>query len=256
MDDEKSINEEEDLVDEQDEQDEQDGSGSAEPDDELFEDGDETGEPDDKLFEDGDEAGEPDDEFFEDGDETGEPDDKLSEQRPGLVNPEYTRKLPISLLSALAGAVAGTLIMVLFVLITGIKPYPLFAATPLLAYLFNRLLKGGRDIRTLIFFAVISLAAAYPAARAAFEHPMESVSPDIARPAALYVRLFPEVSAWKIPSLTMQSLRVSGIWPASASTHIYMLIFTALGLFLAWILMRDEPALEEELEEEQQIDAV
>ena len=140
-----------------------------------------------------------------------------------LINPAYNRQLPISLLAGLIGAILGPIPAVLLTYFTGAVFYPLFVVAPLLAYLFNKLLKGGRDIRALIAVGVFSLLSAYTTA--------------VACRAALYV-LSQKISVLEIPLLVALAFGRSGVIPDSASAYAYPLVFTALGLFVTWELLR------------------
>ena len=140
-----------------------------------------------------------------------------------LIVPAYNRLLPISLLAGLIGAIIGPIPAVLFTYFTGSVFYPLFVIAPLLACLFNSLLKGGRDIRALISIAVFSLLCAYITA--------------IACRAALYI-LTQDISIFQIPLLVALAFGRSGVLPDSASAYAYPLVFTALGIVVTWEVLR------------------
>jgi hypothetical protein len=139
-----------------------------------------------------------------------------------FLDPVYNGLLPISLLAALMGAVLGPVPVVLFAYLTDIVFYPLFVVAPLLAYLFNLLLKGGRDIRAMIAATVFSLACAYITA--------------LACRAALYASLH-SMSILDIPLITGLAIGEPGVIPSSASAYAYPLVFTALGLAVMWELL-------------------
>ena len=153
------------------------------------------------------------------GEESGQPG---SLARVSLVDPVYTRRLPLSLLAAVIGGLLGFIPAALCSYLFGTEFYPLFIATPLLIFLFNSLLKGGRDIRTLFIVAVFSLASAYVTA--------------IACQAAIYVAAY-RLSIIQILTLTYLAIGKSGIIPNTAASYVYPLIFTALGVVLTWELL-------------------
>jgi len=181
--------------------------------------------------EDGDESEDASEDDDEDGDESedaSEDDDEAnskSEKTISLVilNPAYDGLLPASLLSALIGALLGLIPATLFTYITGTVFYPFFIAAPLLAFLFNSLLKGGRDIRALIATAVFSLLSAYVTA--------------VSCQAALYTAIH-NMSILQIPLLTSLAIGKSGVLPPSASAYAYALVFTVFGVVVTWELFK------------------
>ena len=138
-----------------------------------------------------------------------------------LTAREYDGLLPVSVLAALIGALLGIITATVFAYLTGIIFYPLFLAAPLLIYLFNSLLKGGRDIRALISAAVFSLASAYLTALACHE--------------ALYTAAA-NISIFQIPLRTVVAIGDPDVIPASASAYIYPFLFTACGVAVIWAL--------------------
>ena len=172
----------------------------------------------------------------EDGDEDtgsestgeGEIEDEVSgeiKEREKLIFPIYTKRLPFSLLAALIGAILGLIPATACAFLFGIFFYPLFVAAPLLIFLFNKLFKGGRDIRTLIITAVFSLASAYVTA--------------LASQVSIYVSAF-GIPVSEIPRITYLLSTTEGAWPPMDSAYIYPLVFVALGLGLAWELLSFE----------------
>ena len=135
----------------------------------------------------------------------------------------YDGLLSVSLLAALIGALLGLIPATLIAYLTGIVFYPLFIAAPLLAYVFNSLLKGGRDIRAWIAAAVFSLASAYMTALACHE--------------ALYTATH-NLPIIQILLRTVIAIGDPGVIPSSASAYIYPLVFTACGLAVIWELFR------------------
>jgi len=142
-----------------------------------------------------------------------------------LIDPVYKGLLPVSILAALIGALLGLIPAAVFAYLSGIVFYPLFVAAPLLAFLFNKLLKGGCDIRALIVIIIFSLASAYITA--------------LSCQAALYTSAH-NMPIYQIPLLVTLALGEQGVLPASASAYIYPLVFTALGIFLTWELLYSE----------------
>ena len=161
-----------------------------------------------------------------------------------FIDRSYDGLLPVSLLAALIGALLGLIPATLLAYLTGIVFYPFFVAAPLLAFLFNKLLKGGRDLRALISVAVFSLACSYVTA--------------LACQAAIYISAH-NLPIFQIFLLTGLELGKSGVLPASASAYIYPLVFTVFGVALVWELLRGvkprdaeqpEPAEEDSDEDE------
>ena len=149
--------------------------------------------------------------------------DKKEKVKLPFIAPEYDGLLPVSLLAALIGALLGIIPAAVFAYLTGIIFYPLFLAAPLLAYVFNSLLKGGRDIRAMIAAAVFSLASAYLTALACHE--------------ALNVAAA-GMSILQIPLRTVVAIGDRGVIPSSASAYVYPLVFTLCGLAVIWELFR------------------
>jgi len=139
-----------------------------------------------------------------------------------LINPAYTRRLPLSLIAAVIGGFLGLIPVTLYAYLFDSMFYPFFLVAPLLIYLLNSLLKGGRDIRSLIIIAIFSLASAYVAA--------------IACQAALFIALY-NIPISELPSITYHALDSPSVIPASASVRTYPLIFTLLGVVVAWELL-------------------
>jgi len=134
-----------------------------------------------------------------------------------------SRLLPASLLAALIGLLLGPIPAVAGVLVANRIFYPLFAAAPLFMYLFNSLLRGGRDSRTLIVTIVFSILSAYLGA--------------VMCQVAFFVA-GDGVSIFRIPAITAMVFGVSGILPESASAYVFPLVFTALGVAVAAELNR------------------
>jgi hypothetical protein len=141
-----------------------------------------------------------------------------------LLNPLFNKLLPLSMLAALIGLLLGPVPSVLYTYFTGTVFYPLFVIAPLLAYLFNSLLKGGRDIRALIVISVFSLVSTYITL--------------IACRATLLI-LMQDMSILRVPQLVVSAFGRRGMIPSSASAHVYPLVFTALGVCVAWELLRN-----------------
>ena len=139
------------------------------------------------------------------------------------MSSEQNKQFPASLLAALIGLLLGPIPVVAGVLIANRIFYPFFVAAPLVMFLFNSLLKGGRDFRALVAAIVFSLASAYLGA--------------VACQVAFYV-VNDGVSVFRIPAITAMLLGVSGVLPASASAYVYPLVFTALGVVIAAELSR------------------
>jgi len=99
----------------------------------------------------------------------------------------------------------------------------MFVVAPLLMYLFNKLFRGSRGARALIVVAILSIGCAYVTA--------------VACQAALYVALL-QVPFYHIAPLTLSALGKSGVLPSSISAYTYPLVFTALGVCIAWELLR------------------
>ena len=163
------------------------------------------------------------DDATEDETEAGGAADGEDNRAPGWVDPAYNGLLQFTLLAALLGLLLGPIPAIVSVLIGGSVFYPFFVVGPLLMYLFNKLLKGGRDIRSLIVIAVFSLAGAYLTA--------------LSCRAALYVTLR-SLSVFRIPEFVAMAFGRPDALPPSASAYVYPLIFTALGVILAAELLR------------------
>lgn len=172
---------------------------------------------------DGADEGEPEGADDNIGGEAGDKPEKRVRTRVLIIDHAYDGLLPVSLLAALIGALLGIIPATLLTYLTGIVFYPFFVAAPLLAYMFNSLLKGGRDIRAFIAISVFSLACAYTTA--------------LACQAALYISAH-KMPIFEILLLTGLELGKSGVLPASASAYIYPLVFTVFGAAVSWELMR------------------
>ena len=144
-----------------------------------------------------------------------------------LIDPAYNKLLPVSLLAALIGLLLGSVPAIAFVLIANKVFYPFFVATPLFIYLFNSLLKGGRDIRALITTIVFSLLSSY----------LSAVTCQV----ALFVSTSRD-SIFQIPVIPALVFGRRGVLPASASAYAYPLVFTILGIVIAGLLLRGKSA--------------
>lgn len=140
----------------------------------------------------------------------------------GILVPAYNGLLPASLLAGLIGAILGIIPATLLAYYTGTVIYLFFIAAPLLAVLFNWIIKGGRDIRALIVTAVFSIISAYLTA--------------VFCQAALYTSVH-NISLPQIPILATFALGKSGVIPAEFSAYAYPLVFTIFGIALAWELL-------------------
>jgi hypothetical protein len=150
--------------------------------------------------------------------------DASAKKRESLsLNPAYRGLLPISLLAALIGLILGPVPVFLCVFFTGRTFYPLYVAAPLIMYFFNSLLRGGRDIRMVVITAVFSLASAYLTILASL--------------AALYTAAI-NTSIFQIPIYTSWIIGEPAALPKTASTIIYPLLFTALGIAITAELLR------------------
>ena len=174
----------------------------------------------------------------EDAEEDATEDVRESEDKRGLlfINPAYNKLLPATVLAALIGLLLGSIPAIAVTLILGKVFYPLFIVIPLLIYLFNKLLKGGRDGRALIVTIVFSLAGAYLTA--------------LACQATLYV-LYYDISVLQIPVITALVINRPGVLPSSASSYAYPLIFTVLGIFIAAELFRGRENAESGMQDEE-----
>ena len=175
----------------------------------------------------------------DDGDDEGGKRVRKEKVRVPLINTAYDGLLPVSVLAALIGAILGFIPAAIFTYLTGTIFYPLFLAAPLLAYLFNSLLKGGRDIRALISVAVLSLASAYITA--------------LSCQAAIYAAAN-NLSLFRIPLITILSIGDSDVIPASASAYLYPLIFTLFGVAVVWELFRGMKRVDLEPEDVDDVD--
>ena len=162
-----------------------------------------------------------DDYFDQDDDSTATV--EITGEKP--ADPARNRQLIMTLLAALIGAVLGPLPVILVVYITGGIFYPLFIAAPLLAFLFNNLLKGSRDIRSFIAIVAFSVLCTYFTA--------------IACQATLYILRY-GISFIEVFPLTFEAFGKSGVLPASASGYAYPVIFTAMGLIVDWELLKKQ----------------
>ena len=155
--------------------------------------------------------------------------------RVKLVDPADSRRLPFSLIAALIGAVLTFLPIALFAYLIfayNIIFYPIFIATPLLIYLFNRILKGARDIRGLIINIVFTLISTYVFAVALS---LSLLAHEINE---LYGAFGYSVSFLEIPIATVQVLLMPRFLLDTPSAYVYPLLFTTLGVTIAWELMR------------------
>jgi len=143
-----------------------------------------------------------------------------------LIDPQYTKRLPFSLLAALFGAFLGLFPATLLAISFEMAFYPLFVAAPLLAFLLNNLFNGGRDIRTFSIIALFSLASAY----------VTALSCQVARIVSYF-----KVSIMNIPAFTIEAFNEPGLLPKSTSAYLYPFVFTALGLAITWVLLRKAP---------------
>jgi len=173
-------------------------------------------------------------ETIEDEDEEG---DAVDEDSEDLTNPAYKGSLPASLLAALLGALLGAIPALLWVFITGKMFYPLFIAAPVFIYLLSLLLKGKRDIPTLIVNIVLSLVSAYLTA--------------LACQALLYVIAYNKPFSG-ILLLVIISIGKFDVLPASASAYAYPLVFTALGIAATWVKLRAKMYVDTEFEADSQ----
>ena len=160
--------------------------------------------------------------------------EESSEQGGTSPKVQANTLLPVTLLAALIGLLLGPILAVACVYITGRMFYPLFIAAPLLIYLFNLLLRGERGIRAIVVTVLFSLASAYLAA--------------LSQTAALYA-ILRNLAVLEIPSIIVlifgrsDAILTTDTLLASASAYIYPLVFTALGVVIAAMLLkgRDEP---------------
>ena len=140
------------------------------------------------------------------------------------INPKETKLLHLSVIGAIIGMLVGFIPLTLITYIMGRVYYPLYVIIALMIYLFVRLFRGGRDIRTMIFASVLSLYAAYIARLACL--------------AALYIRYY-SLSFTKIPGLVLEAFGKRGTIPdVATSSFVYPLVFTLLGIVLAIELFR------------------
>ena len=159
----------------------------------------------------------------EDADENESVPQPAKKDKLSLVDPKYKITWLLTLPAGILGAVIGFILISLFTYSTGKVFFPLFVIAPLLAFLFNSLFKGGRDIRSLIVIAAFSLVFAY--------------STELAGRAALFAREN-NISAIKIPSLVVEAFGRIEAFASSLSDNTYPIVFTALGIFLTWELLR------------------
>ena len=150
-----------------------------------------------------------------------------------LVDPEYTRRMPFSVLAALLGAIFGLIPATLCAYFFETAFYPFFVAAPLLSYLLNKLFKGGRDIRTFFIIALLSFVSAYVTAQAC----------QVARIVSFF-----SMSILRIPAFTIEAFVESVVLTDSFSAYLYPLLFTVLGIAVTWEFLRkpaQSPAIEE-----------
>jgi len=136
-----------------------------------------------------------------------------------------SKRLPLTIIACLLGAVIGAAPAALYTYFFESMFFPLFVIAPLLAYLLNRLLKGCRDCRAFAILTVFSLTSAYTTL--------------IACRAAVFV-LVNDMPIIDIPTLVGYAFGRAGAVSWSPSTIVYPLVFTVLGIFLAWELLRAE----------------
>ena len=160
--------------------------------------------------------------------ESGEDTADVADSRAGvkLIDPQYTKRLPFSLLAAFFGAFLGLFPATLLAIPFEMAFYPLFIAAPLLAFLLNKLFDGGRDIRTFSIIALFSLISAY----------MTALSCQVARIVSFF-----NVSILNIPAFTIEAFIEPGLLPKSTSAYLYPFVFTALGLAITWVLLHKAP---------------
>ena len=144
-------------------------------------------------------------------------------------DPAYNKLLPISLLAGLIGLVLGPIPAVAGALIFGRSLYPLFIAAPLLMHFFNKILKGGRDIRAVVIFSVFSLVCAYLTALLCLSASYSVVNS----------------LNWSVFKILREALLLFGGFTyipisLSASAYAYPLVFTALGVVLSALLMHSK----------------
>ena len=184
-------------------------------------------------------ADEGEDADIDEGEGTG---NSVSKVRIPLKNPAYNGLLPISLLAGLIGFLLGPIPAVLFTLlsdssnimvsgdITSNIFYPLFVAAPLIIYLFNSLLKGGRDIRAIIVTAVFSLFSAYLTVLLCIVVTLYTAGVNLT---VMQVLMEVTASIGRLDYLPISEF---------ASAYAYPLIFTALGVVIAALLLRGKPS--------------
>jgi len=193
------------------------GGGDDEPKGETEDDDDSNGETEDD-----------DDSWYEDEDEPDGDDAEASVivKKPKLkpIDPSYTRRLPFSILAGIAGAVLGLVLIAVFSYFTKTVFFPLFLIGPLLIYYFNILFRGGRDIRTLIIVIVFSLLFDY--------------TTELAGRAALFAFENPNYNLFSIPRMVAEAFGLPEAFSKSATDNVFPLIFTALGVFLSWEMLR------------------
>ena len=146
-----------------------------------------------------------------------------------LVYPQYTKRLPFTLIAALIGALVGLLPSILCAFWFTTLFYPFYIAVPLFIYVLNMLLKGCRDFRSLIVNAVFSFASTYTgilACRVALVLSYYNQTQDMG------------YSLARLPALTIAAFRVPEILPTTASSYVYPLLFTLLGIAVIEELIR------------------
>jgi hypothetical protein len=144
-------------------------------------------------------------------------------------SPVQKERLLFSLFAALVGAILGLIPATLSAYWFKATFYPLFVAAPLLIYLFNKLFRGSRDMRTFVITTGFSLASAYVTALAChvtvIVHQVLLVLPTF------------EMSISRIPGFTVDALVQPSILPESASAFVYPFVFTALGIIITLELL-------------------
>ena len=148
------------------------------------------------------------------------------------------RLLPISLLAGLTGFILGPIPSIVYSVIsakagnitgevTGFMFQPLLVATPLLIYLFNKLFKGGRGLSAVIVTAAFSLVGAYLTVLYCF---------------AATTTIFDNESFLQIPIRTFTWLGSGSYFSITErpAAYAYPLLFSALGVAIAALLMRSK----------------
>jgi len=141
-----------------------------------------------------------------------------------LIDPADGKRLPLSILAGIVGAGFGIVIIALLSYLIDSVFFPLFVIGPLLICFFNYVFNGARDIRAFIVIVVFSLLFLYTA--------------ELSGRAALYVRMFDGLSVFRIPALVAEAFGRFDAFSRSASANIFPLVFTVLGVFISWEILR------------------